>query len=96
MEMDDDAVLSSASSSDVESEDSEDSLLTPGISPPAELEDADVSPSREDGSDRDGETQDATVIHARAYQLEMFEESLKRNIIVAVREAGELLLLDKR
>jgi hypothetical protein len=25
------------------------------------------------------------VIHARAYQVEMFEESLKQNIIVAVR-----------
>lgn len=26
------------------------------------------------------------VIHARAYQVEMFEESLKQNIIVAVRQ----------
>lgn len=27
---------------------------------------------------------DSDIIHAREYQLEMFEESLKRNIIVAV------------
>ncbi|KAI0181482.1 hypothetical protein GGR52DRAFT_524797 [Hypoxylon sp. FL1284] len=30
------------------------------------------------------QTQDPVVIHAREYQLEMFEESLKRNIIVAM------------
>ncbi len=29
---------------------------------------------------------DKTVIHARAYQIEMFEKSLKQNIIVAVRQ----------
>jgi hypothetical protein len=27
----------------------------------------------------------AAVIHARAYQIEMFEASMKRNVIVAVR-----------
>lgn len=32
----------------------------------------------------DRATHDAALIHARAYQLEMFEESLKQNIIVAV------------
>ncbi|KAI1376087.1 hypothetical protein F4677DRAFT_95475 [Hypoxylon crocopeplum] len=32
----------------------------------------------------DNKTQDPVVIHAREYQLEMFEESLKRNIIVAM------------
>lgn len=30
------------------------------------------------------QVKDSGVIHAREYQLEMFEESLKRNIIVAV------------
>ncbi|KAI0837301.1 hypothetical protein F5Y06DRAFT_271288 [Hypoxylon sp. FL0890] len=38
----------------------------------------------EDSPLEETQTQDSAVIHAREYQLEMFEESLKRNIIVAM------------
>ncbi|KAI1418258.1 hypothetical protein F5Y13DRAFT_150976 [Hypoxylon sp. FL1857] len=38
----------------------------------------------ENSSLEENQTQDSAVIHAREYQLEMFEESLKRNIIVAM------------
>ena len=41
--------------------------------PPAEEDDAQAAQAEDD-----------IVVHARAYQVEMFEESLKRNIIVAV------------
>ncbi|KAI2471768.1 hypothetical protein F4781DRAFT_420436 [Annulohypoxylon bovei var. microspora] len=37
-----------------------------------------------DGFIGDDQTTEPTVIHAREYQLEMFEESLKRNIIVTM------------
>ncbi|KAI1456134.1 hypothetical protein F4805DRAFT_245658 [Annulohypoxylon moriforme] len=38
----------------------------------------------EDGLTIEDQATDSTVIHAREYQLEMFEESLKRNIIVTM------------
>lgn len=38
------------------------------------------------GSDDEGGAafEDPVVVHARAYQLEMFEESMKQNVIVVV------------
>lgn len=45
----------------------------------------DGNPAPEDEAQDDEVQDEAAMIHARAYQLEMFEESLKRNIIVAVR-----------
>jgi len=36
------------------------------------------------GSDRPPSGQDSTIMTARAYQLEMLAESMKRNVIVAV------------
>lgn len=74
------AAVSSASSSD-----SEDVFFTPDALSEAEEGYLGTSPIQEDEA-QDGEIQDdAAVIHARAYQVEMFEESLRRNIIVAVR-----------
>ena len=42
-------------------------------------------PAAVESDSQDGQSEGETTIHARAYQIEMFEESLKRNIIVAVR-----------
>ncbi|KAI1097702.1 hypothetical protein F4804DRAFT_326752 [Jackrogersella minutella] len=52
------------------------------ISPSAELLEVDVEV--EDVDVQEDQTTDSVVIHAREYQLEMFEQSLKRNIIVAM------------
>ncbi|RYP68014.1 hypothetical protein DL771_006937 [Monosporascus sp. 5C6A] len=78
MEMHSNLEFSSASSSDAEGEELEEGIPAPSTSSPAESERSDEGPTQHD------ETKDPVVIHARAYQLEMFEESLKQNIIVAV------------
>ncbi|KAI1136686.1 hypothetical protein F5Y05DRAFT_390571 [Hypoxylon sp. FL0543] len=52
-----------------------DPILTFTELPEAEVEDPPLE---------ENQTRDSAVIHAREYQLEMFEESLKRNIIVAI------------
>ncbi|RYO98771.1 hypothetical protein DL763_002032 [Monosporascus cannonballus] len=70
--------LSSASSSDAEGKESDEGIMPYSTPSPAESEQLDGGPTQ------DGETKDPVVIHARAYQLEMFEESLKQNIIVAM------------
>ncbi|RYO74189.1 hypothetical protein DL764_010943 [Monosporascus ibericus] len=70
--------LSSASSSEADGEMSEEGILAPTTPSLAESERPDESPTQDD------ETKDPVVIHARAYQLEMLEESLKQNIIVAM------------
>lgn len=86
----DEAASRSASSSDFESgagsEDSESGAQTPDIPTPAESEPHSVvrSPPTEEDDAQAGQAGDDIVVHARAYQVEMFEESLKRNIIVAV------------
>ena len=86
----DDAASRLASNSDFESgtgsEDSESTTQTPDIPTPPESEPHSVvrSPPAEDDGTQADQAEDDTVIHARAYQVEMFEESLKRNIIVAV------------
>ena len=86
----DEAASRSASSSDFESgagsEDSESGTQTPDIPTPAESESHSVvrSPPAEEDDAQAGQAEDDIVVHARAYQVEMFEESLKRNIIVAV------------
>ncbi|RYP59407.1 hypothetical protein DL769_008552 [Monosporascus sp. CRB-8-3] len=78
MDMHRNVEFSSASSADAEGEESEEGILAPSTPSPAESERPDESPTQDD------ETKDPVVIHARAYQLEMFEESLKQNIIVAM------------
>ncbi|RYP03678.1 hypothetical protein DL765_010424 [Monosporascus sp. GIB2] len=77
MEMHSNVELSSASSSDAEGKESDEGILPHSTPSPAESEQLDESPTQDD------ETKDPVVIHARAYQLEMLEESLKQNIIVA-------------
>ena len=86
----DEAASRSASSSDFESgagsEDSESGAQTPDIPTPAESESHSVvrGPPAEEDDAQAAQAEDDIVVHARAYQVEMFEESLKRNIIVAV------------
>lgn len=50
-------------------------------SDPQLMEEVDIAPSSQPEKT---EANKATSLHARAYQLEMLEKSLKRNIIVAV------------
>ncbi|RYP60987.1 hypothetical protein DL770_009872 [Monosporascus sp. CRB-9-2] len=78
MEMHSNVEFSSASSSGAEGEESEEGILALSTPSSAESERPGESPTQDDG------TKDPVVIHARAYQLEMFEESLKQNIIVAM------------
>lgn len=61
----------SSSSSEVSNDDTP-SIVAESTSPPAREDEGDAAPA------------DPVVIHARAYQLEMFEESMKQNVIVVV------------
>lgn len=51
--------------------------------PEAKIRDGDMA-----GNGADVDDEDDLLAQSRLYQVEMFEESLKRNIIVAVRKRG--------
>ena len=83
------AIASSSGSSstpDSGTDGSDGGIQTPEAPTPAGSERYGIvrTPIVDESDSQDGQSDEETSIHARAYQIEMFEESLKRNIIVAV------------
>ncbi|OTA57243.1 RNase3 domain-containing protein [Hypoxylon sp. EC38] len=75
---------SASSNSEYSSNDESDSVVGENHEDPSLEVNNQLEAEVEDPLIEGNQTQDSAVIHAREYQLEMFEESLKRNIIVAM------------
>jgi hypothetical protein len=57
---------------------------------------ADTISERDDGDVSDHDERPSKLLRPRAYQEEMLEESLKRNVIVAVRQISQFLFFAGR